>query len=181
MSLQDTEFDFGRIRLIHAEPAHLGEWKVFMQDPEVMRFIFGGWNPDDAELGDMLTRNGHYWSRYRMGWWSVVERRTGDIIANCVLDVSCSGASEIGYIIRQQSWRQGFGKEIVESLCRYSFDVELIEALKAYVNVGNEGSIKILERLGFTRDSQAVFAGRPCINFGMKRNSYRGVIRRQSL
>lgn len=176
MSLPSTEFDSARISFIHARPEHLGAWKAFMQDPEVMRFIFGGWNPDDTELNDMLTRNLRYWSRYRMGWWSVLERHTGEIIASCVVDVSCSGSSEIGYIIRQQSWRQGFGKEIVVALCRYSFEVESIESIKAYVNEGNEGSIKILERLGFTRDSRAVFAGRPCINFGMRRNAYMATV-----
>ncbi len=168
----EARLDYGRIRLLPAGPEHLAAWKSFMQDPEVMRYIFGGWNPGDPELSDLLARNVHLWTRHHHGWWSVVERESGEIIANCVLDVSCTGPSEIGYIIRRDSWRKGFGTEIVKCLCSYAFGHDHIAAVKAYVNVDNLGSIRILEQLGFARVSDAVFSGRPCINFGLNRERY---------
>lgn len=168
----EASIEYQHISLQPATPDHLNGWKHFMQDPEVMTHIFGGWNPDDDELGRLLTANVRNWDRYRMGWWSVFE--ADELIANCVLDVSCSGASEVGYIIRRESWRQGFGTLIVKSLCRYAFETEEIDALKAYVNVDNTGSIKLLEGLGFTRDSEVSFSGRACLNYGMKRCDYRG-------
>ena len=168
----DSIIAYRRIRLERAELLHLSAWKTFMQDPEVMRFIFGGWLPDDAEVSELLIRNSRIWKRYSMGWWSVKEQQSGEIIANAVLDVSCTGPSEIGYIIKKSHWRRGFGMEIVKTICRYAFDDADIPSLKAYVNLENEGSIKVLERLGFRRLSEASFSGRPCIQFVMTSIEY---------
>lgn len=165
---KEHSFLFGRVLLEPAVPDHIGDWKTFIQDPEVMRFIKGGWTPPDDELAMFLTENCRIWGRHRMGWWTATDKESNESVGACVLNVCASDASEIGYIVRRQFWRRGFGTELVRALCEYSFTVAALPEIKAYINVANTGSIRIVEGLHFRRVSEAVFSGRRCHRYDIR-------------
>lgn len=54
---------------------------------------------------------------------------------------------QIAYRLREKHWGKGFGKEIAVGLIEYCFEGLGLGEVVAYVQVGNEGSIRILEGL----------------------------------
>lgn len=56
---------------------------------------------------------------------------------------------EIGYMLDQAYWNNGFGYEIANALVEYAKDEMQIKILKAGVNAKNIASIKIIEKCGF--------------------------------
>lgn len=58
------------------------------------------------------------------------------------------GHDEIGYRLREQYWRQGYGTEIATGLIDYCFKELNFTLLTADVNIENIPSVKILEKFG---------------------------------
>jgi len=58
---------------------------------------------------------------------------------------------EIGYFVLPGARRRGFGTTIARTVAEHAFSLG-VERVAAYVNVGNTGSERVLERAGFTRE-----------------------------
>jgi RimJ/RimL family protein N-acetyltransferase len=59
--------------------------------------------------------------------------------------------NEIGFLFHRDVWGQGIAREAVAALLRYGFETLTFESVRADVDPGNAGSLKLLERLGFKR------------------------------
>ena len=60
--------------------------------------------------------------------------------------VNDEGHDEIGYRLREQYWRKGYGTEIAAGLIDYCFNELKFSMLTADVNTENVPSVKILEK-----------------------------------
>jgi RimJ/RimL family protein N-acetyltransferase len=58
---------------------------------------------------------------------------------------------EIGYFVLPAGRRRGIATTIARALAEHAFSLG-VERVAAYVNVGNAGSERVLERAGFTRE-----------------------------
>lgn len=63
-----------------------------------------------------------------------------------------SRRAEIGYALARSAWGRGYAQEAGHALIRYAFDTLGLNRLEADVDPRNEGSVKVLERLGFRRE-----------------------------
>ncbi len=61
-------------------------------------------------------------------------------------------AYEIGFIIGKKFQRKGYATEALKAFIPYFFNHVDIDILSAHVFVGNEASVKTLEKLGFNED-----------------------------
>ncbi|MDA8497101.1 MULTISPECIES: GNAT family N-acetyltransferase [unclassified Citrobacter] len=59
--------------------------------------------------------------------------------------------ADIGYAITPRAQGKGIASEAVRAVCDYAFQQAGVTAINAYVLAGNTGSIRILEKTGFTR------------------------------
>ncbi|MFT6983392.1 MAG: RimJ/RimL family protein N-acetyltransferase [Crocinitomicaceae bacterium] len=78
--------------------------------------------------------------------WAVCEKDDNELIGLCALLVNDEGQDEIGYRLREQYWRQGYGTEITAGLIDYCFQELNFSLLTADVNIENIPSVKILEK-----------------------------------
>jgi RimJ/RimL family protein N-acetyltransferase len=63
--------------------------------------------------------------------------------------------NEIGFLFHREVWGQGIAREAVAALLRHGFETLRFESVRADVDPGNAGSLKLLERLGFKRTGTA--------------------------
>lgn len=83
--------------------------------------------------------------------WAI-DSKTGDaLIGIAAFLKNDDNEDEIGYRLREQFWRIGYGTEIAKGLIDYGFNALNLELITADVNIENEGSVKILDRF-FKRD-----------------------------
>jgi [ribosomal protein S5]-alanine N-acetyltransferase len=59
---------------------------------------------------------------------------------------------EIGYILHPDYQRKGIMQEAISAVIGYGFDRMKLHSIAAHVSPNNDGSIKLLERNGFTRE-----------------------------
>ena len=60
--------------------------------------------------------------------------------------------AEVGYGLARSVWGQGFGSEAVRAVCRFGFEVLGLHRIYARTIADNVESVRLLERLGFTRE-----------------------------
>ncbi|MFC6973497.1 GNAT family protein [Halomicroarcula sp. GCM10025709] len=64
------------------------------------------------------------------------------------------GTAELAYWLDPDAWNQGFATEAASRLVAYGFDQRGLRKWAARVVGGNDRSVAVLERLGFTREGQ---------------------------
>ncbi|MGA7861783.1 MAG: GNAT family N-acetyltransferase [Thermoplasmata archaeon] len=63
--------------------------------------------------------------------------------------------AEIGFWIRRKYWGRGFGAEAVWLACRFGFRSMSLHRIEAIVVVGNVGSRRVLENVGFQEEGRS--------------------------
>jgi len=62
--------------------------------------------------------------------------------------------AEIWYKIHKDFWQKGYGTEAVETVLKFCFEGLKLHRVEAGCAVGNIGSIKLLERVGMTKEGR---------------------------
>ncbi|WP_428229808.1 GNAT family N-acetyltransferase [Flavobacterium sp.] len=89
------------------------------------------------------------------GRWAVVLKETNEFLGWSGIKFITNEINnhkdfyEIGYRFIEKHWGKGYATEAGKAFVDYAFDVIKVDALYAYADAGNEGSRKILEKLGF--------------------------------
>ncbi|NRA11149.1 MAG: GNAT family N-acetyltransferase [Crocinitomicaceae bacterium] len=78
--------------------------------------------------------------------WAICEKDNTEFIGLCALLVNNQGQDEIAYRLREQYWRQGYGREITAGLIDYCFQELNFKLITADVNTNNIPSVKILNK-----------------------------------
>ncbi|MCZ2260229.1 GNAT family N-acetyltransferase [Sporosarcina sp. G11-34] len=58
----------------------------------------------------------------------------------------------VGYSINERTIGQGIGTEAVRLITKFAFEKVALHRLEAYVSPRNEGSVKVLEKSGYTQE-----------------------------
>jgi ribosomal-protein-alanine N-acetyltransferase len=83
------------------------------------------------------------------GLWLVVLKETNESIGMCGLIRRESLENvDIGYALLPKFWSKGYAVEAARAVKEYAKDVVRLERLVAIVDPTNEGSIRLLEKLG---------------------------------
>jgi ribosomal-protein-alanine N-acetyltransferase len=86
--------------------------------------------------------------------WSIVLKRTGDVIGTCALfdcDIN-QQVAEVSYELHPDYWNNGFTRELLPSLLEFGFNELGLNRVSAFVDSRNLASLKLLDRVGFQRE-----------------------------
>lgn len=119
-----------------------------LSDEGQCRFLTRPAFESEEELWDWLadpTWNGRTW---------IAEDGEGEVAARFVaVPGHEDGVEEIGYITCAHRQGEGVARECTEALVAHLFAADGLRKLTAEVDVDNTASIRLLERLGFTREA----------------------------
>jgi len=125
-------------------------------DPEVVRYL--GMEPAESReacLANMLSWQEHNTaSANRTGGWVAVDRALGRVIGNAIAsqlpdaDMVRGETVQVGWHVVRGDWGKGYATEIGRAMLDYVFEQLGLERVHAVVEVGNDGSCKVAERLG---------------------------------
>ena len=149
-----------RLELREHRAGDLDDLLVFHGDPQVTRYT--PWPVRDREqtrealdvriprtraaaAGDVISL-------------AVVERSSGTVIGEALLKRESGTVAEVGYAIRTDRWGQGLAGEAVGRLLEAAAGLGVRE-VRAVVARGNDASVRLLGRLGFTEPADAGAAG----------------------
>jgi RimJ/RimL family protein N-acetyltransferase len=157
-----TILETPRLRLEPMVELHLDGLAAMNSDPAVMRYITG--KPETREeTAAMIGRVQQRWQNWGIGWWSLFERETGEIIGAAgihFLDFDPANPHEIGWRLRGDKWGAGFASEAARRIAAFVFEDLEAPVLCAICDPQNRNSSRLMERLGMTYSrQQEVHAG----------------------
>ena len=145
--------DVAVVRLVPARPMHAEAWFRWRQEPISRRF-----NPilpaTVESLAERLSRSSHDLTNQRANehrW--IVDLRGVPIGTVALVSTSWTmGYSEIGYMLSESHQGRGLGTVAVSQFVAKIFRESSLDRLFATISVENAASIRLVTRLGFTRE-----------------------------
>lgn len=139
-------------------------------DAEVMRFIPGGALAGVAAVRRLLEQYARAQAERGFSSWAIVERETGRLVGDVGFGIfEPTGEIELGYTLARAYWGRGLAVEAA----RAGLDAGLAhldaDRIVAIVDVDNERSARVAERLGMTRGDVIEAHGRPHVVFSASR------------
>lgn len=128
-------------------PADFSAVYSWALDPENVRYM--AWGPND----ESETRA--FLDRAKPGQdFAVVLTDTQEVIGSCGLyPDSSNDTGELGWILKKDFWKQGFGTELGRELVRYGFEDLSLRRIFAPCAADNYGSYRVMERIGLRREA----------------------------
>jgi RimJ/RimL family protein N-acetyltransferase len=126
--------------------------------PEVRRFLFDD-EPVTRERTEGILRPFLSGDDAKVGLWTVRPRPDGNVVGTVGLlrattaaahDPSLLGAIEVLGILAPDARGRGYAVEALDAVMAYAFDTLALGRLVAVVDVPNEASHRMVERLGFS-------------------------------
>lgn len=98
------------------------------------------------------------------GMWLVLQKDTGNIIGRAGLnnlDIHGTPSLEMGYMIGVPYQRQGYAMEVCRGIMQFAEEGTEFEELNCLIRKGNDISVHMMEKLGFSRREEIEISGKP--------------------
>jgi RimJ/RimL family protein N-acetyltransferase len=138
-----------RLLLREFTSADLAGLHGFSSDPRVTRYLFFGPRDEEASaryLEDLLaSQQERPRTRFEL---AVEESLSGRLIGACDLSVIEHDVVDLGYMLGTPDWGKGYATEIALALADAAFFDLLAERVISTVDVNNQASMRVLEKVG---------------------------------
>lgn len=119
---------------------------------EYMEDLFADRDEEIAYTRDYIEK---VYAFYGYGMWTILEKESGAVIGRAgIIWREGYDVPELGFVIGVPWQRRGYAYEVCEAILRYAKEELGMERMQALVRTGNENSIRLCEKLGFTRDKE---------------------------
>jgi ribosomal-protein-alanine N-acetyltransferase len=141
--------DAGDYVLRRIELSDEAHWHRYLSDPAVTELT-----SIDVELHPVREVIEHFldgFARKRAMRWAIAPKATGAMIGDCGYNhFDFDNASAvIGYSLSREFWGRGVMTTCVNEMLRWGFEELDLNRIEATVNVENDRSARVLEKLGF--------------------------------
>jgi len=159
-----------RLRLRPLTGADVDDWVALHADPRVNKFV-GSYTPERArERIAMVERQ---WAERGHGLCAVELAASGEFIGRAGLQFWPSfGEVEAAWTFRSAHWGRGYATEAATAFVDWGFAHLDVAYLTANIHHGNEASVRVAHRLGFTPLREDVLGGRPVTVYGLTRAAH---------
>ncbi len=150
-------FETARLRLRPCTERDLDGLHAAVGDPEAMRYWDGPLYADRDETARLLR-----WlmkpNLYSHVGWAVAGREDDACrgFVNYHHRESRDRRLEVGYILAPRYWRQGLMTEAMIPFLKHCFETLKTHRAEAYIDPGNLASCRLIEGLGFKRESGVI-------------------------
>lgn len=124
-------------------------------DPDVMRYFPAMLTADESNR--LVDRIEAHFAEHGYGLWAVEVRGGPPFIGYCGLlqvgfDAPFTPAVEIGWRLARDQWDQGYATEAARAVLEYGFNKLKLDEIVSFTAPSNARSVRVMERLGMTRD-----------------------------
>ena len=125
-------------------------------DPEAMRFWDSPASVDLAETARRIEQSLRVSPERHAAWGMVLKGNPSTIVGmvNYHRREPWNRRLEVGYILARPYWRQGLMHEAMVYFIDYCIEMLNTHRIEATIEPDNVGSLRLVERLGFKRESE---------------------------
>ncbi|KGX92533.1 hypothetical protein N781_14420 [Pontibacillus halophilus JSM 076056 = DSM 19796] len=141
-----------RLRLRKMQMSDVSKLMEIFSDHVAMKYYPSTKTVDEA-------RNWVRWTieherKYGVSLWIVELKETGEFLGQCGLmfqEVEGKRELEVGYLFARRVWGNGYATEAAEACRNYAINHLLVPRVISLIDVYNEPSIRVAERIGMKR------------------------------
>lgn len=142
----------GRLRLRRAQRDDAPAIFEYASDPEVTRLM--DWKRlTDASEARSFTEEEKAWSSGEEFTW-VITVKPDNFAAGAISCRPDGHRAEIGYVLNRRYWGNGYATEAAGCVLKLLFDDASVWRVWATCDVENLASIRVLEKIGMTREGR---------------------------
>ena len=124
-------------------------------DPEITRYMDDLYRTKEEEAAYLREYQDRIYAFYGFGVWSIIEKQSGKMIGRAGISMRQDYEEpELGFCIDHDFWHQGYAYEVCSAILRFMGETYEISVMQALVQKENTASVRLLERLGFSREGQ---------------------------
>lgn len=139
-----------RLRLDPLSPGDGPEFLALFRDAGVRRFLLDDKVVDSGWVAREIDASRHRFATGSVGLFAARLRGSeGAVVGVAGLRPYHSGELQILYAVDPAVSGRGLASEMVGAVLDYCFDLAEMERVRATIDAPNEGSLKLVERLGF--------------------------------
>jgi RimJ/RimL family protein N-acetyltransferase len=144
------------------EPMSMDHWEDYAAawaDPRMTEFIGGEPRSRNISWGKMLQGIG-LWPLFGYGYWSFVERDSGQFVGNGGLAQfergipELDGYPEAGWAFAPDAWGKGYATEAMTAILEWA-DENALPETRCIIDPGNAASHKVAAKLGFEKFAES--------------------------
>ncbi len=149
--------------------------KELFMDPEGTKFLPWGHPFSDTETEDRLHQLLAHWSHYCFGTYAIRKKTGQRPIGYAGLEVvENTDFVELLYAILRKHWGKGFAYEAAAACIKHGFNSMGLPLIVGVIAPGNDGSKRVLEKLGMRPARGMDFYGRRLLYYSLSREEYAG-------
>lgn len=139
---------------LELRPLPLAAARALPDDRKAAGRVIGAVVPNEWPLPDLLDVLPIHEPPF--GIWVMVERETETVVGDVGFlgPPDESGTVEIGYSVLPDRRRRGYATEAARGLTAWALEQPGVRAVSATCEAGNIGSVRALERAGFSRKAE---------------------------
>lgn len=151
-----TDLSTPRCELHPVTAADAAELHALWTSPGVRRFL---WDEDiisRERTDDAITTSELMFEKSDFGLWAVRERFDRSLTGFVgIWPFRDTQDFELVFGINERLWRHGYASEVGQAVIDYCFTTLKMPVIRASTDAGNEASVRVLEKLGFTQTRRA--------------------------
>ena len=119
-------------------------------NPQVTHFISATGRFEVEDIEKRLRLEIENEKKFQIQYWPLFHLESGELVGCCGFRPYKEGWLEMGFHLRPEFWKKGYGYEAARAAIDYVFTNTSIEGLFAGHHPNNESSKKLINKLGFT-------------------------------
>jgi RimJ/RimL family protein N-acetyltransferase len=144
-----------------------------LADPEVQRYLGNGNPASRSEAWRHMAMLLGHWQLLGFGPWAVEERASGVLIGRIGLfNPEGWPGVELGWMLRRESWGQGFATEGARAVLTYAFAELHLPRIMSMIRPENTASIRVAEKLGEQLEDRIEIYGEAALVYGISRERW---------
>src|SRR5438270_3624734 len=142
---------------IESKRLYIREWRKrdreglhrLATDPRVMEYVNNKKPWNDEQIDFLIHREKGHLTRMGYCLGPLIHKDTDNMIGIAGLKpLGTTSEIEIGWWLAPEMWRKGLGSEISRAIVRFASEKTTLTEIVAIVHPENQGSIRIIEKLG---------------------------------
>ncbi len=147
-------------------------------DPEVHKYLGNKIVTDKNKIVEVINFVRQQYIDYGIGRWAIIDKRTNNFIGwtglKFVTELTNGHQNyyDLGYRLIRKYWRQGIATETAIVSLDHAFNKLNVDEVYAAASIENEGSNKILKKVGLKFIETFYYDGTKCNWYKIDKNEY---------
>ena len=147
---------------------------LFWNDPEVRRYLWDNQQLSTDTVAEIVVQSEECFSTLGAGYFALeLSSQPGKLVGFCgYRRFEGSDQPELLYGILPEHWGEGFVTEAAKAVLKFGFDTCDMSCVIAATDTPNQGSVRVMQRLGMFFRERREYHGLDTVFYGLSREEF---------